>query len=173
MDVFEAIKDRRSIREYTSQDVSKELIEKIIDAARMAPSAGNTQPWEFMVIRDHQIKQKVADAALGQMFIATAPVVIIVCANQMRSASRYGSRGEKLYCLQDTAAAIENLHLAAHALGLGTVWIGAFDEAEVKEIFKLPPEVRPIAIIPVGYPAERHSPPPRRDLQKIIHYEKF
>jgi len=173
MDVFEAIRNRRSIREYTRRDVSKDLIEKIIDAARMAPSAGNTQPWEFIVIRDPQTKLKIAEAALGQEFIETAPVVIIVCANLPRSANRYGSRGEKLYCLQDTAAAVENLHLAAHALGLGTVWVGAFDEAAVEEIFQLPPEVRPIAIIPVGYPAEKPSPPPKRDLQKIIHYEKF
>jgi len=173
MDVFEAIKHRRSIREYTRRDVSKDLIEKIIDAARMAPSAGNMQPWEFIVIRDPQRKRKVADAALGQMFIATAPVVIVVCASPSRSASRYGSRGEKLYCLQDTAAATENLHLAAHALGLGTAWVGAFDEAAVGEILQLPPEVRPIAIIPIGYPAEKPSPPPKRNLQEIIHYEKF
>ena len=173
MDVFEAIKNRRSIREYTRQDAPKELIEKIIDAARMAPSAGNLQPWEFLVIRDPQTKQKVADAAWGEMFIAMAPVVIVVCANPLRSASRYGARGEKLYCLQDTAAAIENLLLATHALGLGACWVGAFNEAGVEEVFQLPPEVRPIAIISVGYPAEKPNSPPRRDLQKIIHNEKF
>lgn len=173
MDVFEAIKNRRSIREYTGKDVSKDLIEKLIDAARMAPSAGNTQPWEFMVIRNPQTKQKIAEAALGQKSIETAPVVIVVCANLQRSASRYGGRGETLYCLQDTAAAVENLHLAAHSLGLGTVWVGAFNEAEVEEIFQLPPQVRPVAIIPVGYPADKPNSPPRRDLQNIIHYEKF
>jgi len=173
LDVFEAIKGRRSIREFTKQDVSKDSVEKIIDAARMAPSAGNIQPWEFVVIRDAQTKRKIAEAALGQMFIATAPVIIVVCAHLRRSAQGYGSRGEKLYAIQDTAAATENILLSAHALGLGTCWIGAFEEDEVKEVLDLPSEVRPVAIIPVGYPAEKSSPPHRRHLDEIIHMDKF
>lgn len=173
MDVFEAIKGRRSIREFTKQDVPKDSVEKIIDAARMAPSAGNIQPWEFVVVRDSQTKRKIAEAALDQMFIATAPVVIIVCAHLRRSAQGYGSRGEKLYVIQDTAAATENILLVAYVLGLGTCWIGAFEEDKVKEILELPLEVRPVAIIPIGYPAEKLSPPPRRSLDEIIHADKF
>ena len=107
MDVFEAIKGRRSVRAFTNKPVSDEEVMKLIDAARWAPSAGNIQPWEFVIVRDPEIKRGLSAAALDQTFIEEAPVVIVVCANQLRSGSGYGSRGVNLYCLQDTAAAIQ------------------------------------------------------------------
>ena len=173
MDVFETIKRRRSIRAFKNIDVPKETIEKLIDAARWAPSAGNIQPWEFIIVRNPEIKRKLAEAALNQTFIEEAPVVIVVCADCERSSRGYGSRGATLYCIQDTAAAIQNIHLAATALGLGTCWIGAFREEPVKKLLKIPDGVRPVAIIPVGYPAEQPSPRPRRPLNEIVHYEIF
>ncbi|MBX5329142.1 MAG: nitroreductase family protein [Candidatus Bathyarchaeota archaeon] len=173
MDVFEAIKGRRSIRAFESRDVPNELVEKLIDAARWAPSAGNVQPWEFVVVRKPEIKKLLAEAALNQSFIEEAPVVIVVCANENRSMQGYGIRGKILYCIQDTAAAIQNIHLTAYSLGLGTCWVGAFKEEKAKEILKAPQGVRPVAIIPVGYSAETPSPRNRRPINQIVHYETF
>ena len=173
MDVLEAIKGRRSIRAFKSEDVPPEIVEKLIDAARWAPSAGNIQPWEFIIVRNPEIKRNLAKAALNQSFIEEAPVVIVVCADEIRSSQGYGVRGKTLYCIQDTAAATQNIHLAAYSLGLGTCWVGAFNEEEARKILEIPEGVRPVAIIPVGYPAEKPSARNRRPLNQIIHYEKF
>lgn len=173
MDVLEAIKGRRSIRAFQETDISQETVEKLIEAARWAPSAGNIQPWEFIIVRNPKTKRSLAEAALGQSFIEEAPVVIVVCADEERSARGYGTRGRTLYCIQDTAAAIQNIHLAAYALGLGTCWVGAFREDEARKILEIPEGIRPVAIIPVGYPAESPLPRSRRSLKQIIHYEKF
>ncbi|NIP67456.1 nitroreductase family protein, partial [Candidatus Bathyarchaeota archaeon] len=100
-------------------------------------------------------KRSLSQAALNQTFIEEAPVVIVVCVDKDRSGWRYGRRGTDLYCLQDTAAATQNLLLAAHALGFGACWVGAFREEKVKEILKTPDRVRPVAIVPVGHPAEK------------------
>ena len=173
MDVLEAIKGRRSIRAFKNEDISSETVEKLIDAARWAPSAGNIQPWEFIIVRNLEIKRNLAKAALNQSFIEEAPVVIVVCADEIRSSQGYGVRGKTLYCIQDTAAATQNIHLAAYSLGLGTCWVGAFNEEEARKILEIPEGVRPVAIIPVGYPAEKPSARNRRPLNQIIHYEKF
>jgi len=173
VEIFGIFKSRRSIRSFTGENVSDEKIEKIIEAARWAPSAGNIQPWEFIVIRRLETKREIAKAALNQFFIEEAPVVIVVCADEARSSRVYGSRGASLYCIQDTAAAIENMLLAICALGLGACWVGAFNEEEVKRILRIPRGLRPVAIIPIGHPAERPSPPHKRTLKDIIHYEIF
>jgi len=171
--VFEAIKSRRSTRAYASDRVSDEEVRALIDAARRAPSAGNIQPWEFVIVRDAKIKERLSAAALDQKFIEEAPVVIVVCADEDRSSWGYGSRGVHLYCLQDTAAATQNMLLAACAMGLGTCWIGAFHEEMVERILKTPGGVRPVAIVPVGHPAERPRAPPKRSIGEIVHYESF
>ncbi len=171
--MFEAITGRRSIRAFKSDDVSQEMIMKLVEAAKWAPSAGNIQPWELAVVRKSEVKKRLAEAAYGQAFIEEAPVVIVVCANEARSSESYGERGEHLYCIQDTAAAIQNLLLAGYSLGLGTCWVGAFDEEKTKQILKIPRGIRPVAIIPVGYPAEFPQPRKRRLLEEIIHYEAF
>lgn len=173
MDVLEAIKGRRSIRAFKSQNVSSEIIEKLIDAARWAPSAGNIQPWDFIIVRNVEIKGRLAEAALSQFFIEEASVVIVVCANETRSSHGYGVRGKSLYCIQDTAAAIQNILLVAHSLGLGTCWVGAFREDEAREILKIPEGIRPVVIIPVGYPAESPLPRSKRPLARVVHYETF
>lgn len=173
MNVFEAIKSRRSVRAFTNEQVSDEEVMKLIDATRWAPSAGNIQPWEFVVVCDSEIKRGLAVAASEQTFIEEAPVVIVVCANQLRSSSGYGSRGANLYCLQDTAAATQNMLLAAHALGLATCWVGAFQEEEARKVLNIPNGVRPVAIIPVGHPAEKPEVPERRLLSEIVHHETF
>ncbi|RLI11477.1 nitroreductase family protein [Candidatus Bathyarchaeota archaeon] len=173
MDVFEAIKTRRSIRAFTEEEVSDEEIEKILDAARWAPSAGNIQPWIFVIVRDPKRKRRLSEAALNQLFIEEAPVVIVVCANQERSGRVYGRRGSDLYCIQDTAAAIQNLLLAAHALGLGACWVGAFNEDAVRHVLNIPDGVRPVAIIPMGRPAVKPRAVFKRSLNEIVRYESF
>jgi nitroreductase len=173
VDVFEAIKGRRSVRAFTNEPVSDEEVMKLIDAAKWAPSAGNIQPWEFVIVRDPKIKRGLSAATLDQTHIEEAPVIIVVCANQLRSSSGYGSRGANLYCLQDTAAATQNMLLAAHALGLATCWVGAFQEEEARKVLNIPSGVRPVAIIPVGHHAEKPMVPSRRPLNEIIHHETF
>jgi len=173
MDVLEAIKGRRSIRAYKNEEVPAQIVQKLIEAACWAPSAGNIQPWEFIIVRKREIKRRLAEAALGQTFIEEAPVVIVVCANENRIVQRYGIRGKELYCVQDTAAAVQNIHLAAYSLGLGTCWVGAFDEEEARKILETPREIRPVAVVPVGHPAESPTAPNRRPQNEIVHYETF
>ena len=173
MDVLEAIKERRSIRAYTNEKVSEKDVERLIEAARWAPSAGNIQPWEFVIVKDMEMKQKLSDAALKQTLIEKAPVVIVVCADVNRSSRGYGSRGKQLYSIQDTAAATENILLAAQELGLATCWVGTFREKEVAKAVKAPKNMRPVAIVPVGYPAVRPVAPQKRSVNEIVHYETF
>jgi nitroreductase len=173
MELSEAIKGRRSIRAFKQRDVPEETVEKLIDAAKHAPSAGNIQPWEFVVVRKLEVKRKLAVAALNQAFVEEAPVIIAVCANENRSSSGYGFRGKTLYCIQDTAAATQNILLTAYSLGLGACWIGAFNEDEAKRALNAPEGIRPVAIIPVGYPDEAPSHRGIRPLSQIIHYDGF
>jgi len=173
LDVLEAIKERRSIRAFTDEKVSEKDVERLIDAARWAPSAGNTQPLELVVVKDKEMKRKLSEAALNQTFIQKAPVVIVVCADLNRSSRGYGSRGERLYSLQDTAAATENILLAAQELGLATCWVGAFRDKEVAKAVKAPKNMKPVAIVPVGHPAERPLAPQKRSVNEIVHYETF
>lgn len=173
MDLFEAIKGRRSVRSYKSDRVPDEVLNRVLEAARWAPSAGNRQPWEFIVVRDPTVKRYLRDSALGQSFIEEAPVVVVVCANELRSAGIYGDRGRRLYCLLDAAAAVQNMLLAAHALGLGTCWVGAFEDEMVVKVLNLPFGVRPVAIVPLGYPDEAPQPPPRMNLNDLIHLNLY
>jgi len=172
MELYEAIKGRRSIRAYKPQNVPEEIVDKLIEAASFAPSAGNIQPWKFVIARKPETKKKLAQAA-DQAFIEEAPVVIVVCANEKRASMGYGARGKTLYCIQDTAAATQNIHLTAYSLGLGTCWIGAFNEDQAKKAVNAPEEMRPVAIIPVGYADEAPSPRNRRPLNQIMRYESF
>jgi len=169
MDFWEVIERRYSLRDFDpSRDVAPEDVERLLRAAIRAPSAGNLQPWFFVVVREEKKKEALARAALDQRFIARAPVVVVVCADPGRSAMRYGGRGMNLYCLQDTAAATENLLLAAVALGLGGCWVGAFNEEEAARALDLPSHLRPVAIVPLGYPARpRTGRTPRRDLEEV------
>jgi nitroreductase len=172
MELNEAIKKRRSIRAYKAQDVSEEAVEKLIEAASFAPSAGNIQPWKFVIARKPDTKKKLAEAA-DQAFIEEAPVVIVVCANEKRAEMGYGPRGKTLYCIQDTAAATQNIHLTAYSLGLGTCWIGAFNEDQAKKAINAPEEMRPVVIIPVGYADETPAQRRRRPISQIMHHESF
>lgn len=168
MDVFTAVKKRRSVRRFKENGIPQETLEKLLDAARLAPSAGNVQPWRFIAVRNKEVQQQLARAALGQRWMTTAPVIIVVCAELPRSASAYGQRGVELYALQDTAAAIENLLLCAVEEGLGGCWVGAFNEQAAADVLGLDgKKLRPVALVPVGYPGEDPAPPPKRPLKEI------
>lgn len=172
MECVEAIKGRRSVRKFKDSTVEKEIIEKLLNAAQMAPSAGNLQARDFIVVSNKMTKQKLKEAALGQSFIEQAPVVIVAVANIERSSRIYRSRGE-LYAIQDATAGVENLLLAAHSLGLAACWVGAFDENAVREVLGIPHRTRPVAIIPVGYADEKPAAPPRMGLDKVVHWETW
>lgn len=173
MDIFEAIMNRRSIRKFKKQELPKGTVERLIGAARQAPSAGNVQPWEFIIVSTELTRHALAKAAFGQKDIEDAPVVVVVCADEARAEASYGTRGKMLYCYQDTAAAIQNILLAACSLGLGTCWIGAFKEAEIRKVINAPQEMRPVALIPVGYPNESPQARLRRPVNEIMHKERF
>lgn len=167
MDFWSVLERRHSMRAFQSAPVSDEAVERILDAAIRAPSAGNRQPWHFVIVRNARAKAALEQAAYGQSFVSEAPVVIVVCAEPERSAARYGERGRRLYCLQDTAAAVENILLAATALGLGACWVGAFDEAAAARAVALPEHFRPVALVPLGVPAESPEATPRRTLDEV------
>jgi len=172
MDFWEAIEKRHSVRSFNANlDVAPEVVKRILGAAILAPSAGNCQPWHFIVVRDLTVKKRLAEAAWGQRFLGEAPVVIVVCAEPARSAARYGLRGSQLYCLQDTAAATEHILLTATALGLGSCWVGAFDEKAAAQALQLPDRLRPVAMVPIGYPlrpTDRQTT--RRELDEVVTY---
>lgn len=168
MDFNELSQSRRSIRNFKQKEISKEDIIKVVKAAQSAPSAGNCQPWHFFIVSDKSIQTEIKNACGNQEFMLSAPVFIVVCADIHRSENRYGERGKNLYCIQDTAAAIQNLLLCAKSLGLGTCWCGAFDEKKISEIMKLQKDMRPVAIIPVGYPVNEPVPTRRRPLEEIM-----
>lgn len=173
MDVFECIEKRRSVRSFKSIPLPEEDVRRILRAGIMAPSAGNIQPWEFVVTTKEDLKMRLAEAALDQYWMAEAGVIITVCAVEEESAAYYGTRGKNLYCIQDTAAAVENMLLAATALGYGSCWVGAFDEIEVRKVLNIPKEVRPVAMIPIGVPAESPEPRRRKDLRKVVYSEVY
>ncbi len=128
------------------------------------------QAYEIYVTRDSDIKNALAKAAWNQDFLADAPVVLIFCTHPARSATRYGERGRRFYCLQDTTIAVAYAQLAATALGLASCWVGAFDDQSVARAIKLPPGQQPVALLPIGYPAESPLRTPRRSLTGLVHY---
>jgi nitroreductase len=150
--------------------ISEELLDTLLKAAQLAPSAGNLQARDFIVVRDPNMKHELAQAAYGQFFIAMAPVVLVGCANMARSRIAYGQRAE-LYAVQDATIAASYIQLAAEALGVGTCWIGAFDEKRVSSSLKIPLDIRPVLMLPIGYAEEVPEPRPRMALSRFTHQE--
>lgn len=159
--VIEAIEQRRSVRKFKPDPIPESFIQRILNCGLSAPSAGNLQPWQLWVVKLPHLKAALAEAACGQRFVEKAPVVIVVVAEPERSAAKYGSRGANIYCLQDTAALIQNMLLTATAFGIGSCWVGAFDEKTVGKVLGLSEGLRPVALLPMGYPAEVLYHPPR------------
>ena len=169
MSILDTIKNRRSVRDFKGQKIPDEAVGALIEAIRWAPSAGNMQSRKFYFVYDRNAKKKLAKAALNQQFISEAPLVVVACLDR-RIAARYGDRGVNLYSIQDVAASVMNMMLVAHELGLGSVWVGAFNEFEVFEHLNLPVNLRPIAIIPIGYPSKTPRTTPRVSPDEIVEF---
>ena len=168
LEVFEAVRTRRSIRKYKDKPVEKEKLLKILEAARLSPSACNNQHWHFIVVIDKEIRERLFPAYNRDWFVK-APVVIVACSTPSKAWSR--EDGEE-YWKVDAAIAMQSMVLVAHELGLGTCWIAAFKEDKVKDALRIPEEVRPVALTPLGYPAEQKGPvKERKPMEEIVHYE--
>jgi nitroreductase len=179
MDIFEAINGRRSIREYKPDPVSDEIVERVLEAVRWAPSWANTQCWEVVVIRKPEIKAKVAEAlppgnpALSSL--RDAPILLVFCG--IRNLSGF-KRGEAItekgdWFMFDMGLAMENLCLAAHSLGLGTVIIGNLDARKLEVLIGVPENISVVAITPLGYPQKEVSAPRRKELTDFVHFETY
>jgi nitroreductase len=170
MDLYEAIKTRKSVRRFQNLPVEESTVNKILGAARLAPSANNSQEWRFVIVRNPETRKALADAASRQDFVAEAPVVIVCCAETEGEVMRNGL----LRYPVDVTLAIDHLMLAAAAEGLGTCWVGAFNPGRVKAILDIPKGVEVVAVLPLGYP---EYPDPqdknRLPLDRIVYSESW
>jgi nitroreductase len=169
MDFFDVVNNRRSVRAYADRPVEDKKLNSILAAANQAPSAGNLQAYEIYLVRSRSALRALAAAALGQDFVARSSLALVFCAHPARAAFRYGERGRRLYAVQDATIACTYAMLAATALGLATVWIGAFDDDAVKRAIGDPEGQIPVAVLPIGYDAEKPAPTPRRSLEDLVH----
>jgi nitroreductase len=184
MELFEAIKTRRSIRKYTDKPVEDEKLQDILEAVRMAPSWANYQCWRLIVVKDKAAKEKISELSYVESFfaakgyksnpakkaLAEAPVLIVLCADPDQS----GVLWNQNYYLVDAGLAAQTLMLAARALGLGTVFVGVYDEEKLKSLLKIPAAIRIVGIFPVGYPSEeKKTAPPRKPIQEFCYVERW
>jgi nitroreductase len=169
MEFFELARVRHSIRAFTARPVEPEKLRAILEAANRAPSAGNLQAYEIYAIKNCAKLDQLARAAGGQDFVAQAPSALVFCANPARSTRKYGQRGASLYCIQDATIACAYAQLAAAALGLGSVWVGAFDDVVVRQVINVGKDLLPVAILPIGYAGEKPEKTARRSLDELVH----
>jgi len=170
VDVYEAISARKSVRAFQEKDVPEEVITRLLQAGRLAPSANNRQEWRFVVVRDQAKRRALAQAARGQTFVGEAPVVLACCAET----DEHVMACKQLCYPIDVAIAIDHITLCAVAEGLGTCWIGAFDEDQTKEILGIPAGIRVVALLPVGYPVDVSPVEKRRlPLDAIVRYDRW
>ncbi|MEM0006854.1 MAG: nitroreductase family protein [Candidatus Bathyarchaeia archaeon] len=171
MEVFEAVQKRRSIRAYESTPVPIDKIMRVLEAGRLAPSAGNIQPWHFVVVTDAEKRERLAQGMFAK-FLKEAPVVIVGCGNQKASPKWF---------MVDVAIAMQNMVLTATGMGLGTCWVGSFDESQVRELLKIPENYRVVALLALGYPREKfdltgkvlHLVRRRKPIEKVVSFEEF
>jgi nitroreductase len=168
MEFFEAVGVRRANRAYLARAVPPEMLQRILEAANLAPSAGNLQAYEIFVVTNKRKREDLARAAREQIFIAGAPVVLVFAKHPALAAERYGKRADSLYSIQDATIACAFASLAAAAQGLGSCWIGAFDPDEVRKIVGAPRGVTPVAMLPIGYASERPKAQERRELEDLV-----
>jgi len=172
-DILDVITSRRSVKYFEPKFVSWEKIARVLDAGRHAPSCGNLQNWKFIVVLDPDLKMTIAEACHDQIEIMAAFTFIVVCGEPEKAERYYGLRGERLYTVQNCAAAVQNMLLEAHSLGLGSRWIGAFDEDVVREALKIPDDVRPQAIIPLGHAKDQPEKPPKYPLEVLTYIDSW
>lgn len=173
MDVMEAIRKRRSVRDYEPRPIPREILESVTEALRLAPSACNFQPWRFVIVTDPDVRRRLAAACRNQRFIAEAPVIVAGCALTDESYTRMGGYWNS--CDIDVAIALDHLTLAATGAGLGTCWIGAFSEKDVKDVLGIPANAKPIGLIVMGYPREGVDipVPPRKSRDQVFGENKY
>jgi nitroreductase len=169
MNVFDAIRLRRSIRAFRDKPIEEDKLLRVLEAGRLAPSAKNRQEWIYVVVKDSELRRKVAVASNNQYFIAEAPVVIVGCATMVDYVL---SGGQPAYTI-DLAISMDHITLQAVEEGLGTCWIGSFKEDDVKKILNIPPEMRVVEVMPLGYPKFLPDPKPRKKLEEIVVYDRY
>ena len=170
MNVMEAIKKRCSVRNYQNRPVEREKVDKILESARLAPSASNRQEWRFVIVQDRDTRQRLMKAAKNQPFVGEAPVVIACCA---KTDNHIMTCGQMCYPI-DMAIAIEHMALEATEEGLGTCWVGAFYEDQVKEILGIPQDIRVVELLALGYPAKPSSThKDRLSIEEIVMHERW
>ncbi|QQS54409.1 MAG: nitroreductase family protein [Candidatus Competibacteraceae bacterium] len=168
-DFFETVRHRHSVRKYQpDMPVETEKLHAILEMACAAPSAGDLQSYRIVVVSDPAEREALAQASRGQSYIAEAPVCLVFCADPTRSATTFAERGAKLYALQDATIAAAYAQLAIVAAGMGSIWIGDFEEGRVREILQLEAGLTPLALLSLGYPAELPEPSPRRWLDEVV-----
>ncbi len=171
MKVLEVIQKRQSVRKYKKDPIPEKAFMRVLEAARLAPSGKNFQPWKFIIVKDKALKEKLAQASAGQFFMAEAPIIIIGCGFPDNCYAHMG-RYMKSWSV-DVTIALDHLMLQAQEEGLGTCWIGSFEEEEVKAILNIPENVKVLALTPLGYPDEIPRFRGRKNLDEIISYERF
>ena len=171
MSILKVIKERRSVRRYKTEPIPEDVIHRVLEAARFSPSGKNLQPWKFILVQDESLKHRLVEACIKQKFIAEAPVIVVACGFPDRCYSRMGNY-MKSWAV-DVAVAVEHLVLQAQEEGLGTCWIGAFEEKDVKSILNVPDGVKVLALTPLGYPAENPAFRGRKSLEEIVCYNFY
>lgn len=184
METLAALKTRRSVRRFSDQPVEPEKLQAVLEAVQQAPSWSNKQCWHLVVVQDQEVRDKISELSFVESFFATygyksnpaqkglaqAPVVIVACADPHKSGDL---RGEQYY-MADMGIATENLMLAAHDQGLGSVFVGVFDEEQLKSLLDIPPDIRIVGLFPLGYPdGDAKGGPPRKSLNEFVHYDKW
>ena len=169
MDVLSAIQGRRSVRQYSSQPIEDIKLNKVLEAARLSPSASNRQSWKFVIVKDNETRANLAEAAGGQLFVGQAPVILVACGTDPDSIMMCGQHRYTV----DLSIATAYMILEAYEQGLGTCWLGSFDENRVKEILGIPEGIRVVAMTPLGYPTDSPAERPRKNLDEIVCYERY
>lgn len=169
METLDCIKTRASVRNFRPDDIPQDDLDTILEAATAASTAGNIQEWKFVVVRKQETKEKLVESSFQQILIKKAPVVVVVCSDLREIGDAHGERGSSLYSVQDAANATQNMILAAWDMGIGSCWVGSFNEKDVQDALVLPGHVRPLAIIPLGYPASEPRKPKRKPLKEVVH----
>lgn len=173
MDIFNCIFGRRSIRKFRTEPVEWLKVGRLLEAGLAAPTAGNLHDVRFLVVTDDDKRREIAHYCMDQLWMASAPIFIVVNSTFQKTQRFYGVRGERLYSVQSAAAAAQNILLAAHELGLGACWVGAFDEDSISDVLGIPGHTRVQAVIPVGYADEMPPMPPKAHLHEMVHFNRF
>ena len=174
MDILDIIKKRRSVRDYSERKVEKNKLFKVLEAGRWSPSSGNVQNWRFIVVTNSRLKMQLAESCLGQYWLTSVPVIIVVASDDSKLRMLFGQRGERYYSIQNCSVAMMSMMLQAQSLGLNSSWVGVFDEEKVKRVLKITdPNFSVRGLIAIGY-ASKVPPPPRRlDLDKLVFFNQF